>query len=310
MHVIEMVPVRQGWGGSHTLTGVARTYAPRRERNRRSAAPHSSRRGVGAGTPAGQQVAAGASSIAAGVAELGTTSALSGTLLAASAIPIVGAVAAIAALVLHFVGGGCGQACISAAEAEQIYEAAADNLMAALKLGMIPRSAAVAGMQAFIQAGQQHEARFATANGQMTPQAKAGVANLEKVIQAEIAKAETYPDAVMAPLNLATVQANFVQPGAKGWYASSVSAGAQLALAFLQQIASSLPPVTSPLPSGSAPTAGTAILSPTSPGGSILTQAGAAIEQAVGISPAQVSPLVVIVIAGAGLWVLASMLGD
>ena len=79
------------------------------------------RRGLGAGTAAGEE----------GVQIAGTGATIGFTLAGATAaIPIVGAVVALGALLASFLGGGCGQACIASSQAEQIYEVACDDLQA------------------------------------------------------------------------------------------------------------------------------------------------------------------------------------
>lgn len=185
-YVIDMQPAR---GAS---PHGARAYVPHSRYYRPGPPPFPrAPRALGAGSPAGEQAAefaSGGASVASGIATATGAAAsvaagTAGTLatVAVAAIPIVGAVAALGALLAQFIGGGCGSACVNAAETEQIYEAAADNLLAVGKAGMITRDEAIAGMQALIQAGVQHEAQLATKQGQ------AGSGNLTKVINAEIA---------------------------------------------------------------------------------------------------------------------------
>lgn len=238
-YIIDMQPARGALPSG-------RAYAPPR---RRAQGPSPFRRAgrtgitfLGAGTPVGEQAAqivGGSASIAAGAAEaagITASTAVGATAVALAAIPIVGAVAALAALLATFIGGGCGSACVEAAEAEQIYEAAADNLLAAGKLGMISRSEAIAGMQALIQAGQQHEAQFMGSSGE-TRQAQNGSANLTKVINAEIADAQNLPEAASAPIDLARAHSAYVS--SSGWYPASLAAASQASDEYLSQLASS-----------------------------------------------------------------------
>lgn len=186
-------------------------------------------RGLGAGAPQAGQVIGSTGGVATSGLALGGAIAGSGSTLAAvaaTAIPIAGAVVAVALLLTHFLGGGCGMACIDASQAEQIYEAAADGLLGVLKLGMIPRTAAVAGMQTLIQQGQQHEAQLG-ANPGMKTAAQNGSKNLASVINQEIGAAANYPDAVTAPFNLNAARAVYIQPGTHGWYATALTAAAQ-----------------------------------------------------------------------------------
>ncbi|MGH9406777.1 MAG: hypothetical protein ACRD3D_13195 [Terriglobia bacterium] len=172
---------------------------------------------------------------------------------AATAIPIVGAVAALGVLLAMYIGGGCGNACIDSSKVEQIYEAAADNLYAVGQLGMITRDEAIAGMQALIQAGQQHEAQL------NDKQAQSGIANLTKVINAEIADCQNLSDTPTTPINL--TQAHSVYVSASGWYPDSLAAASQASDEYLSQLASARganpsSPATSSLTSGSVSIAG------------------------------------------------------
>src|SRR5207237_5114748 len=149
---------------------------------------------------------------------------------AGPAAPFVAAGAAAVALFTHVFGGGCGHACIDAAKIEQIYEAAADNLLAVGKLGMISRAEAVGGMQMLMQAGQQHEAQLNDS------QAQKGAANLSKVVAAEINAANSLPEAARVPLDLN--RARSVYMSGHGWYPDSLSAAAQWTDQYLAGLAS------------------------------------------------------------------------
>jgi hypothetical protein len=119
-------------------------------------------RGLGQ-TQTGQEIASYTSTAGAvggaGVA-IGASSGLIAASSAAIAVPVIGAAVALVALIAHFVGGGCGNACVDSAKAEQIYEVAADDILAVAKLGMIGQADAIAAMQALLQGGQQHMAQL------------------------------------------------------------------------------------------------------------------------------------------------------
>jgi hypothetical protein len=237
---------------------------------------------------------------------VGTGAKIASTILTAAAIagpaaPIVAAVGALAAFVLSVFGGGCGSPCTDASQVEQIYENAADNLYAVGKAGMISGPEAVAGMQSFISTGQHHESLFGT------KQANNGAANLTKVIQAEIAAAQSLPAARTQALNLTKAQSLYI--GGAGWYGSSTAAAATLTNQYL----SSLPPGGGPAPTaptaapggGPAPTApiaapgaGPAMLSPVSTGG-----AQGATGRGVTLSSSS-SPLPLLWLRGAGALLL------
>lgn len=188
--------------------------------------------------------------------------------------PIAGAAViiggAITMLISKFIGKGCGHACIDASKVEQIYEAAADNLYAVGKLGMITRGEAIAAMQYLIQGGQQHEAQL------NQPHSKKGTENLTKVINAEIAAAGSLPETATVPIDMAKARGVYVQ-AKSGWYADSVTAGAQLSDQVLSSLAAS--------PERQALTA--------------VSQAGAALESA------GIPPVLALVGIGALLWWMA-----
>lgn len=144
-------------------------------------------------------------------------------------VPIVGAAIALGLLLAHFLGHGCGSACIEASKAEQIYEAAADNIAAVYKAGMMSLDHALASMVYFISAGQQHEATFADKQGD------AGSKNLTQVIRNEMAGVKAEPKPKPAKFNLA--EAHSLYTSGPGWYPDSLAAAANLTDEYLQALA-------------------------------------------------------------------------
>lgn len=199
------------------------------------------RLGLGAGDPTAQTVL---STAATGGGIALTIPAIAAA--AGPAAPFVLAGIAIAALLSHFIGGGCGPACTNAAMAEQIYEAAADNAYILLTLGMVTTAEAVAFMQHMIYAGQQHEAQFGT------DQATKGATNLASVINAEISAAQSLGDQSPAPVDLNVAHSHYVQSG--NWYSQSLAAAAQLTDQWLSTIAASRPEA-QPAPAATGPSA-------------------------------------------------------
>jgi hypothetical protein len=188
----------------------------------------------------GQQQAYGITAAAAGTTAAvtkGVATALQSTSKALSVIPIVGGIVAGVATILELfhVGEGCGQACIESAQTEQIFEIAADNILAAAKAGMITASQAVAAMQWIQQQGDAQMAQLA----QTDSKAKAGQVNMDKVIQDEIKSVAPNtppiptdaPTAALDPTKLET--SIFIQ---SGWYAQSRAAGASLALQAIAEV--------------------------------------------------------------------------
>lgn len=193
--------------------------------------PRRSRRafGMGEANVPGEIAAAGS------LAESGAAAA--GVIAGSSLIPVVGGLVAAGAGIAAALGlgQGCGNACINAADQEQVYEAAADDLMAAAKAGMIPGTIAAELMQSLISMAQQAEAQ------QNTQQSSAGASNAASVIQKEAQAAQALGSTISQPLNLSTVSQYFIQPGTSGWNAASLSAGATLALQLLESYASAAP---------------------------------------------------------------------
>jgi hypothetical protein len=138
---------------------------------------------------------------------------------------------ALISLLIHFIGGGCGQACIESSEGEQIYEVAADDIWAvANQLGMISQSDYAGYMQAIIAAGTAHMQQLAQGGDN---QANQGLVNMTNVINAEAALGASLPATAPNALDLATAQTVFLEVTAPGWYSTSVAAGNQLALSLL-----------------------------------------------------------------------------
>jgi len=156
-----------------------------------------------------------------------------------AAIPIVGAIAGgVAALLsLFHVGQGCGQKCITSADTEQIFEAAADNVKSAGDQGMITQSQAAAAIQ-WLQA----QGDSTMQNLQKTDSsASGGKTNMDKTLQAEIAAVQSdsgipsaSPTVSLDPGKLES--SVFIQPSAKGWYGDAVSQGASLALQAIAEV--------------------------------------------------------------------------
>jgi hypothetical protein len=216
-YTLDMEPVSTAWGSP-----TARIYVPRRRHFRPVASPT----GLGAGEPTVSAAAGEGSSVASTLISVGALTGPVGWAIAGGA--------AVAALLTHFLGGGCGEPCIDAAKVEQIYEAAANNLMAVGKLGMISKTEAISGMQTLMQAGQQHEAQLGA-----QPHSKAGAANLSKVIAGEITAAQSLADTPTVPIDLN--RARGVYMSGHGWYPDSLAAAAQWTDTFLTSVASSRP---------------------------------------------------------------------
>ena len=188
------------------------------------------------------------------------------------AAPFVAAAGEIVSILSAFFGGGCGQTCVVAAQTEQVYEATADNILAVAKAGMMSGEDAISIMQNLITVGQQQET-------QNKPGA-AGSANLERVIQGEIADAQSVGPPTQ-PLDLTAARELYVgasasQPGgvgAAGWEPGIVQAASQLTDQILSAGASASGGPSSGLLGVTS--SGVAVLGSTIPWGLILLGAGA-----------------------------------
>lgn len=180
--------------------------------------PTSYTRGLSAGWQAGQQIAAGV---------------IAAAPIAGPAAPFVALGGELMALFTSFFGGGCGQACQIPARAEQIYERAANDILAVGKDGQLGPNETAAGISAMLNAGIQHLTQLEKQVGQHASDAIANMQN--KAIGPEIAVAAALPPA-SKPLNPQTAPAVFGMAG-PGWYSDSAAAGDQLAMAYLASVA-------------------------------------------------------------------------
>jgi len=120
---------------------------------------------------------------------------------------------------------------VPASQAEQVFEAAADNAYAVSKAGMVSRSNAIAAMQQFLEMGTQYinGLKLGTAGSQ-------AVSNMTKVIQAEIAAAQSLPTAATKPIDIAAAHSVYKRGG--GWYPASIQGATELTDQWLQSVPS------------------------------------------------------------------------
>jgi hypothetical protein len=144
---------------------------------------------------------------------------------AALAVTVIGAAVALGLILVHYLGHGCGSPCTDAARAEQIYEAAADNLLAVYRAGMITLAQATAGMAHLFSAGTQHMATFGTS------QAEKGALNMQKVISGEIASAQALAKPKPVPFDLTKARLDYIS--GPGWYPDSLQSAAALTDEYL-----------------------------------------------------------------------------
>jgi hypothetical protein len=150
--------------------------------------------------------------------------------------PIVAAVGSVAEAIFSFVGGGCGQACVLSATAEQVFEVACDDIEAVGRLGMIGQADYQSAIQEIINAGI---AKLQQLEASGDKKAAAGVINLQASTTGNVSFGETLPAAPTVAMNLAQAQAAFKSPTASGWEPTAITSGNNLAAQVLQTIASS-----------------------------------------------------------------------
>jgi len=163
---------------------------------------------------------------------------------AGSAAPIVMGVMAIASLIASIVKFGPSPYNVPAAQAEQIFEAAADKLYAAAQDGMISVAEAVAGMQALLQVGTQQITQM-----KLNSQGKPALANMTKVIQAEISAVQEVSSKITKPVDVTAAAQYYPAPGASGWYSESIAQANQLVAQYLQALPARQTSITQLIPS-------------------------------------------------------------
>jgi hypothetical protein len=193
---------------------------------------------IGAPAPAGgsglgseELDTAGVTAAAASLVASLHTAAVIGTAVASEAllaITVIGIAVGVALILVHYFGHGCGQPCIDAAKAEQIYEAAVDDIFAVYKLGMITQGQTIGIMTHLFAAGTQHMAGFNTS------QANKGAINMQTVISALIAQVPHTAQAKATPLNLNTAHLDYIQ--GPGWYPDALTAATPLADEYLTAV--------------------------------------------------------------------------
>jgi hypothetical protein len=142
-----------------------------------------------------------------------------------TAVPVVGALIAVGALIWSFLGGGCGQTCVDAAKVEQVFEAAATNLLLIGRAGMMGQKEVIVGIHHFLNVGLVAETRLATTA------AFNGANNLRTVLNNLLVSASALPLTGTKPLYLATARTLYV--GGTGWYPDSIALASQMTDQFL-----------------------------------------------------------------------------
>lgn len=198
------------------------------------------RHGLGVADPQAQKIVGGVSTIAGaagGAAGAGLLGAGAASLAAGPVGIAIFAGLALASVLAGFIGGGCGQACIEASQAEQIYERAVDDIYHVAQAGMITANEFLTGAQNFLAAGQQHLTQLLQSGDS---KARGGLTNMQSSIGGVTSKASSLSQTRTAILDLNAAASLF--GSSAGWYAGSASAGDQAAIAYLQSLPANPPP--------------------------------------------------------------------
>jgi len=111
---------------------------------------------------------------------------------------------------------------VQSATAEQVFEAAADNITHAAKAGYISGAQATNAISQILAAGQQNLSTLA----QQNPKAKGGLTNLTNTIQGNLQAVSAIGNATQA-FDPNAVSSLFVPTNAKGWESGATAAGAE-----------------------------------------------------------------------------------
>lgn len=150
-----------------------------------------------------------------------------------TAIPIAGAIIAVGALIISFLGGGCGDACINASKLEQLFEAAATNLLALGRYGMLTKHQVIVGIFQFIQVGMRAVTQLGTMAGQQ------GATNLNVTLMNLRTAANSLATERTQPIDIATARTMYA--GGPGWYADSITAANALTDQYLVGLGATVP---------------------------------------------------------------------
>lgn len=145
-------------------------------------------------------------------------------------VTIIIGVVALIGILAEFLGKGCGEPCIESSKLEQVYEVAADIIAHAVVLGMIPFAQWNNIYQAILQHGEQ---AFGQLQQQGDPKAKAGLANMQKVLSGLHPVAPAHP----TPYHWQSLLTSWLQmTNTAGWYPDSLQSGEDMAQATLAQV--------------------------------------------------------------------------
>ena len=181
--------------------------------------------------------------------------------------PLIGGAVALVGAITGLFSGGCGAPCTQSATAEQVFEAAADNILHVAQAGYISGSQAAGLIQQILAEGQQQFAQLVQNN----PKAQGGLRNMTSVIGNVLQAAASIGNATQA-FNMQAAMGTFIAPGASGWEPGAAQAAYNLAQQALASLGLGSSTAGSPVTAASS--IGTTVSSLTGSPGLLLAGAG------------------------------------
>jgi len=164
--------------------------------------------------------------------------------IAAVAIPLIGIGVAVVAILLKFLGKGCGAPCTVTAQLHQIVDATIDNIIRVAQAGLITGPEAQTALQGMINTGQQIEDQAS----QYPQQVANSIKQFDADIQNGIAEMADLPATLSQAWSLSAARALYVGHGTGSgelqacgpgtWYCASISQADTLTDQILQAIIS------------------------------------------------------------------------
>lgn len=176
-------------------------------------------------------------SVAPAAASIATSAGLvaSGALAGSIAGPIGAAAGLLVGLALKL-GEGCGNSCIQASKALQVYEVAANDIIAVAESGMISGSQAADMVSSVIQAGLSTLANL-KANGD--DKAQGGIDILNKEAASLVSQAGSFGKATKS-YDSKVAQSLMKNPSTPNWYSDAIISGNNIAMGLLNSSISTM----------------------------------------------------------------------
>ena len=128
------------------------------------------------------------------------------------------------------ISGGCGQACVAAAELQQVGDVAGVDVLAVVRMGYMDGTD---GAAILIALENQVESSLAQLVQNGDQHGNAAIAEIQNNYSGLIAVSKTFGKA-SNPLSIASIEPLLINPTTQGWYPASVVAGNNLAIQIVQ----------------------------------------------------------------------------